>query len=523
VEFNFLKPLLVMIFGIGLTSMFWVPSLFFGRYEQFCGFNLIEQLFNQMPAVNDPLKQHISLMIQNSSILNMLIALLAYFAIFTRGRKNNSIKLYYAILIIVFLMDLKIEPLWKFLNNNIPFFYNIRYPERFITFFGMLFYPVMIGYSLESIFTQSSGKLRVLSRIVGIIIISIIIYIFYINQKLSFADPVAFSKPQPKVPISLLSEKDKRIAIFRNEPIWVMDNWTHDTMWTPFLYNNGRKLLTGDDQNYIYKDFVWYLPHDGPGKVIIMGLMNTKYIMTKLKIPDSEMKDLNLLVISSENSDFFIYENKKCLPRILLTKGSTEDLLEIQRWSTNWVQQIPFDRVSFIGELDKEQIKDGISFKAMKPLKVLMNDEMPLFKTYYTNPNRNKITRDKVVPETAMLKYPLHRIKHSTIPLINGTVNVLKERDNYIKLKTRTMEDTILVYVKANWPGWEAKIDGVKQELFNTNGIMVGLFLPKGDHEIEIKYGFPYFYLLGIEITLIVLLIFLLVYRKDLCYYKPNK
>jgi len=294
-------------------------------------------------------------------------------------------------------------------------------------------------------------------------------------------------------------------------------------MWTPFLYNNGRKLLTGDDQNYIYKDFVWYLPHDGPGKVIIMGLMNTKYIMTKLKIPDSEMKDLNLLVISSENSDFFIYENKKCLPRILLTKGSTEDLLEIQRWSTNWVQQIPFDRVSFIGELDKEQIKDGISFKAMKPLKVLMNDEMPLFKTYYTNPNRNKITRDKVVPETAMLKYPLHRIKHSTIPLINGTVNVLKERDNYIKLKTRTMEDTILVYVKANWPGWEAKIDGVKQELFNTNGIMVGLFLPKGDHEIEIKYGFPYFYLLGIEITLIVLLIFLLVYRKDLCYYKPNK
>lgn len=523
-KFRFIKSIFVLLFGLGLTAIFWVPLIFLGPYKDFFGFNIIEQLTNQV-NVGDSWK-NASLMVENSTRVNIFIPILAFSVVFTRGWKNSVVRFYSLILVITMLLNLKFQPLWEFFNNHIPFFYTLRYPERLVNFFGIIFYPLMTAYSLEgfySFFKSSSEKLKeqfllyysikTLKVISFIFIGFIICYIFYINQKLSFSDLVAFSKPQPKIPMNLLTEKDKRIAIFRNEPVWVMDNWMHDAMWTPFIYTNGMKSLHGDDPSY--RDFVMYLPHDGPGKIIAMGMMNTKYIMTKLKIPDSDINDLNLIVVPSKSSDFYIYENKKCLPRVLLTKGSTVDMISIQGWATDWVKQIPFDRVSFIGPLKEgNEELTGISFKHIKhikPLKILMNDNVPIFEV---PPKRKQIERNKFIPESAFTKYPLENIKYNTVFPIKGTIEIIKETDNNLELKTNTLEDSILVYTKANWPGWQAKIDGIKQDLFNANGMMIGLFVPSGSHNIEIKYNYPDFFITGIKITFITLLIFLLIWIK---------
>lgn len=526
-QFRFIKPIFVLLFGLGLTAIFWVPLIFLGPYKDFCGFNIIEQLTHQINVVDS--WKYASLMVENSTRVNIFIPILAFSVVFTRGWKNSIVRFYSLILIIVMVLNIKFQPLWEFFNNNIPFFYNMRYPERFVNFFGIIFYPLMAAYSLEGFYSFFKSSLEKLKeqflayysirtfQVISFIFIGFIIcYIFYINQKLNFSEQVAFSKPQPKIPMEFLKEKDKRIVRFvSTSNVWIIDNWTHDTMWSPFIYTNGMKSLVGDG-SYMYRDFVVYFPHDGPGKIIIMGMMNTKYIMTKLKIPDSDINDLNLIVVPSESSDFYIYENKKCLPRVLLTKGSTVDIMSIQGWATDWVKQIPFDRVSFIGPL-KEGNKEltGISFKHIKPLKILMNDNVPIFEV---PPKRKQIERNKFIPETAMVKLPLESIKYTTIPQIKGTIDIINETANYIKLNANTLEDTILIYTKANWPGWEAKIDGKKQDLFNANGMMVGLFVPSGNHCIEIKYTYAYFYLFAAKITFITLLIFLLIWTKDVWY-----
>ena len=542
-KLKFIKPLSILLWGLGLTSIFWVPLVFLGPYEQYAGFTVTEQLFRQMPWRDMSLLKYLALMVENSSITNIVIAVLAYFVIFTRGWKNSSIKFYFAILVISIFLNLKIRILWEFLDKYIPYFYNMRYPERFITFFGIIFYPLMIAYSLEKIFSFLKSlpdkfaykllkyPITRIFKISCIVFIAVLFaYIFYINQKLNFSEPIAFSRIQPKIPLKLLNGKDERIAIFRanidvwtfnideweqaklsnargervpsfgsNREVWDINNWTHDAMWSPFVYTNGRKSLSGDDQNYVYRDYDLYFTSDALSKIKVMSMMNTKYIMTILKVPDKDSHDLTLLAMPSEDSDFFVYENKKCMPRVFLTKGSTVDMLTVL--ATNF-KHIPFERVSFVGSL-KETTKQQTEKKKLFFLK---------------RHHEKEIVRSVFIPESALIKYPLEKIKYNTIPPINGAIKVVNEEANHIELEVNTFEDAILVYAKANWPGWEAKIDGIKKDVFNANGLMVGLFVPSGSHHIEIKYKFPDFYVLGAKITFIVLLLFLLIWSKDLWY-----
>ncbi len=84
----------------------------------------------------------------------------------------------------------------------------------------------------------------------------------------------------------------------------------------------------------------------------------------------------------------------------------------------------------------------------------------------------------------------------------NSKVNVLSYSNNIISLNTHTENETFLIFSDTNYPGWKAFIDGVEANIYNTNGILKGIYLPEGNHIIEFKY-FPRCFkiLLTISIT----------------------
>jgi len=46
----------------------------------------------------------------------------------------------------------------------------------------------------------------------------------------------------------------------------------------------------------------------------------------------------------------------------------------------------------------------------------------------------------------------------------------------------------LLVVSEVAHPGWRAHVDGVEAEIYATNGVLRGVYLPEGDHRVEMTY-----------------------------------
>ena len=54
---------------------------------------------------------------------------------------------------------------------------------------------------------------------------------------------------------------------------------------------------------------------------------------------------------------------------------------------------------------------------------------------------------------------------------------------------------------------WQAFVDGSRTNIYRTNGMLKGIIVPKGNHEIVFRYRPPYFLLTGIVSTTSLFLI----------------
>lgn len=61
-------------------------------------------------------------------------------------------------------------------------------------------------------------------------------------------------------------------------------------------------------------------------------------------------------------------------------------------------------------------------------------------------------------------------------------------RYNNIKANVITQDDTFLNFSQCYYPGWRAYIDGNRTELYLVNGLIMGMNIPAGGHEIEFRY-----------------------------------
>lgn len=62
--------------------------------------------------------------------------------------------------------------------------------------------------------------------------------------------------------------------------------------------------------------------------------------------------------------------------------------------------------------------------------------------------------------------------------------------NNHVAIKTNSSEDAFLVTLDSYYPGWKAKIDSEPTKIYKADYAFMGVFVPKGNHNIEFTY-FP--------------------------------
>lgn len=69
-----------------------------------------------------------------------------------------------------------------------------------------------------------------------------------------------------------------------------------------------------------------------------------------------------------------------------------------------------------------------------------------------------------------------------------GQVEITDYDLHRIDLNVTTSRPGILVLLDANYPGWEATVNGSKQGILEVNGVFRGIFLPAGTHSISFQF-----------------------------------
>ena len=55
-------------------------------------------------------------------------------------------------------------------------------------------------------------------------------------------------------------------------------------------------------------------------------------------------------------------------------------------------------------------------------------------------------------------------------------------------LNVTTNRPGILIFLEANYPGWEATVNGSEQEILEVNSVFRGIFLPPGTHTVSYQF-----------------------------------
>jgi hypothetical protein len=86
------------------------------------------------------------------------------------------------------------------------------------------------------------------------------------------------------------------------------------------------------------------------------------------------------------------------------------------------------------------------------------------------------------------------------------SARVEKYSNNAIALQAKTSHDGLLILSEIYYPGWEAYVDGQETALYRTDYNLRGLFLPKGQHHVEMRFRSSPF-MRGMIVTLASLIV----------------
>jgi hypothetical protein len=67
-------------------------------------------------------------------------------------------------------------------------------------------------------------------------------------------------------------------------------------------------------------------------------------------------------------------------------------------------------------------------------------------------------------------------------------IDVVKYKQQYVKLQTLTDGNSLLVFSDTQYPGWKAFIDGVETRIYAADYIFRAICLPEGSHVIEFRF-----------------------------------
>lgn len=98
--------------------------------------------------------------------------------------------------------------------------------------------------------------------------------------------------------------------------------------------------------------------------------------------------------------------------------------------------------------------------------------------------------------------------RHAPMPPDCGapaTIRDVSRGAGRFKAEVESQGSSILVVSQAWYPGWTARIDGSRASLFPVDGLIQGVLVPSGKHEVELIF-LPASFVIGLILTLIAIL-----------------
>jgi len=80
-------------------------------------------------------------------------------------------------------------------------------------------------------------------------------------------------------------------------------------------------------------------------------------------------------------------------------------------------------------------------------------------------------------------------------------VDIIEYKNNKVTLETISEDDSFLIFSDNYYPGWKAYIDNIETKIYRTNGIIKGIYIPKGKHAVIFKY-IPSYFWIGAAVSL---------------------
>ena len=87
-----------------------------------------------------------------------------------------------------------------------------------------------------------------------------------------------------------------------------------------------------------------------------------------------------------------------------------------------------------------------------------------------------------------------------------GQVTIQQYARESMTLSVTSKTPAFLIITEANFPGWEATVNGAPVELLTVDGLFRGVWVPAGVHQVELRYA-PAGFVVGRWVTLLALLV----------------
>jgi uncharacterized membrane protein YfhO len=113
-----------------------------------------------------------------------------------------------------------------------------------------------------------------------------------------------------------------------------------------------------------------------------------------------------------------------------------------------------------------------------------------------------------------LLESPLKTNSASDLRIEDNNVIITKYQPNRIELTCNSIENQILVLSELYYPGWNAYIDGKKQQIFRADYLLRAIPVAQGNHNVVFVYK-PKSLLIGGAITALTLLVIIIILLKS--------
>jgi hypothetical protein len=116
--------------------------------------------------------------------------------------------------------------------------------------------------------------------------------------------------------------------------------------------------------------------------------------------------------------------------------------------------------------------------------------------------------RTTILLEEAPTRF-LELIKEPAVPNLDSAVRVLSYENNRIVLEVDTPEAAFLFMIEAYYPGWQAYVDGKREEILRANYVFRAIPLGPGSHRVEVVFE-PLSFKIGLSLSLLTVFLLLL-------------